>query len=1554
MEKLTEEQRVAITKMSDVRLKNKLVQAGYREDVVAQLSRAELMTYFAEVVAAESAKATAQLSTGVDEVEDVEEAGNGQTLEERRLLLEERRLVEQRLQREFEQRKMEMEEKKWKAELEFKKLTAQKEQAHNDSMAVKLKTWGDALKNAITKMPNEPIDVISWFVNVERLFEQLKTPVELQAVLIRPYLSERARILLSRCDPTKSKDYASIKKFLLQEFHLSPTVYLEKFHSMQYDKSETYSQFLARLTAVFNYYVESRKIEKDFDKLLELIVYDRIKSVLPPFLSTHVIALESAHKDGWLGKKTLADALDAYMANKSQPDNKPRVPVSGSDDHGGVSQRWKPKFDKVEKPEGLRKPRKCFICNSPSHLASSCPDRVNKTSVKPTPKVTRVSVGDTVVGYGSQEEEICSVMEEAERKDAQDPVLVDGWSELKFVEINVDGLPGVVQGLNDSGAQLCVVRADVIQSLDLPKLGEVKLRGLTNQLIPADLVSLKMKMSQGDAYCNVTCAVCENLNSDLILGSDVIDRLNAALHEQCESISVMSVNEDETCDVDVVAVDADAVCDVNDDDNVAVSVDDANDDSHVSHVNGSNDECDQKNDDEFNSDPNKASVEVLRAEQESDKSLAGCWSLAERDKAGYFVRDCLLYRHERILGQNFEQLCLPYGRRAQAIKLAHETFGGHLGAKKTKARLKLSFTWPTISVDVQKACEVCHVCQKRRRVTVHDRTPISPIPRGEVVFDTWVMDCLGPLNPNVKVEYNYALVLCDSCSRYPVAFALRSLTAKSVCNALLQLFQITGVPSTIRSDCAANFTSQLTTTFLKQLGCSPNFNVPGRPQQTGLCERLIGTLKNMISKVATENPKSWSKYLGYVLWALREVPNETTGVPPWLMVYGRLPRGPLAVLKENWCGQRELPLNLGKTTVEYLEDLRKNLEVAQNYATSHTQRAQQRYVSRYNLRAREKSFTVGEKVLVLIPDSTASKTFSKWQGPGTIKEKRSAHTYMVDINGSLKHLHADKLRKYHIAVDEVICDTAVSGHSQASVNHCAIVYDEDKDFGDLGIEEDRAALVNPDQPELLPSQKIDPSLLSHLTHEQRSKLLAVLDKFPECFADKPGFCNIIQHKINVSKDFKPKRLREYRVPESLKAMVEEQIQELLSLGIIKPSHSEMASPIVCVLKGKDGRNGVRIAVDYRYLNKYCEGDSYPMPDIPDLIQRVGQSDFISLFDIKAAYHNIAVHPDHQWLTAFVWDGGLYEYTRAPFGQKGSGNTFVRAVQQVLYPVRSFTGAFVDDISVHSNTFDNHLIHLEKFLQVIKESGFILNLKKCRFVQSEVKFLGHIVGSGQRRPDPDKVATVHDMKAPETKKQVRRIIGFFSYFRDYLPSFSEIIKPLTDLTGKRIPSKVPWGTAESEAFEQLKEKLCQATMQSMLIADFTKPFTIHVDATNFTVAGALTQQDKDGKERPIAFASLKLNPTQRAWSTIEKEAYAAIWALGKFRCWIFSQPVTLYSDHNPLQYLTEAATKSAKLTRWSMALQQYNVTFRYKAGRENVVADCLSRLESDDEPTSPPQ
>jgi len=209
----------------------------------------------------------------------------------------EQQYEEQRRQREFKERK-------WR-----------EDRAYKDSTAIKIKTWGNALRNTITKMPSEGIDVVSWFVSIDKLFEQLNVPADLQAILIRPYLSDRAKLLMSKCDPTHSAKYENIKAFLLKQLHLSPAVYLDKFNSLTQDKSETYSQFSTRLRSLFEYYAESRKIGQSYDKLVDLIVYDRVKSCLSPALSRYVLSLEANHKDGWIGRQGLAEALDSYLAN---------------------------------------------------------------------------------------------------------------------------------------------------------------------------------------------------------------------------------------------------------------------------------------------------------------------------------------------------------------------------------------------------------------------------------------------------------------------------------------------------------------------------------------------------------------------------------------------------------------------------------------------------------------------------------------------------------------------------------------------------------------------------------------------------------------------------------------------------------------------------------------------------------------------------------------------------------------------------------------------------------------------------------------------------------------------------------------------------------------------------------------------------------------------------------------------------------------------------------------------------------------------------------------
>jgi hypothetical protein len=386
----------------------------------------------------------------------------------------------------------------------------------------------------------------------------------------------------------------------------------------------------------------------------------------------------------------------------------------------------------------------------------------------------------------------------------------------------------------------------------------------------------------------------------------------------------------------------------------------------------------------------------------------------------------------------------------------------------------------------------------------------------------------------------------------------------------------------------------------------------------------------------------------------------------------------------------------------------------------------------------------------------------------------------------------------------------------------------------------------------------------------------------------------------------------------------------------------MASPLVCVVGGHEGPvKRVRLAVDYRYLNKFSSGDAFPTPDLDDALERVSRARFISCFDAKSGFWQIPMDDSSIWLTAFVANGNLYEFTRMPFGLKCSGITFVRAMSVILQDITDFTEPFIDDMAVCSDVWSDHLKHLTAFFETIEQSGLTLNLQKCSFAQAKVVFVGHLVGSGNKAIDPNKISCLNQIVTPKTKKDVRKLLGFFSYFRLFVPNFAEIARILSDLTKNDKPHVVQWTTEHQVALDTLKDRLTNATQLHSV--NFSKEFGILVDASLYAVGCCLIQWSEEGQELPLAFASLKLQPHQCRWSTIEREAFAVMWALRKFRRWVFWSKVTIFSDHNPLTYLTENISKSSKLTRWALALQEFDLQFKYRRGNQNVAADFLSRI-----------
>ena len=377
---------------------------------------------------------------------------------------------------------------------------------------------------------------------------------------------------------------------------------------------------------------------------------------------------------------------------------------------------------------------------------------------------------------------------------------------------------------------------------------------------------------------------------------------------------------------------------------------------------------------------------------------------------------------------------------------------------------------------------------------------------------------------------------------------------------------------------------------------------------------------------------------------------------------------------------------------------------------------------------------------------------------------------MVEYRDTQYRLHANMLRHYNVRVECIRCfalhdHDLVANSMPASVDqmqagegvrcNSAIVYESDTDFGELVVVEPDIFKRNRIEP--FPSSKLSSAKVSHLSLQQRRELLDVLDRYPEVFFEIPGLCTVAEHVIPITGDFKPKRLNAYRVPQHFKAEVSRQIKELEQLGFIERSTSPMASPIVCVLKPKDheGHQGVRIAIDYKYVNRFTVPSVAPLEDVSDLLQEVGQYKILSLFDVKSGYHHCKVAERDRWLTSFICDDGQFEWTRNPFGMRSSGTTFVRAIKLVWQPIREFSKSFVDDMVVHSNDWQSHLVSIDSFLSVI--------LKKCELAKPEVKLVGHIVGGGRRRPNSEKVLSVQNLKEPETKRQVRQVIGIFSFF-----------------------------------------------------------------------------------------------------------------------------------------------------------------------------------------------
>ena len=469
-----------------------------------------------------------------------------------------------------------------------------------------------------------------------------------------------------------------------------------------------------------------------------------------------------------------------------------------------------------------------------------------------------------------------------------------------------------------------------------------------------------------------------------------------------------------------------------------------------------------------------------------------------------------------------------------------------------------------------------------------------------------------------------------------------------------------------------------------------------------------------------------------------------------------------------------------------------------------------------------------------------------------------------------------------------------------------------------------------------------------LTPEQREQLKKLIQSFSDIFRKQNGRTTMLRHQIKLIPESKPHNSPPYRYAPAKRQIIEQNIQEMKEQGIIEPSKSPWASPVVLAPK-KDG--SIRFCVDYRKLNSMTTRDAYPIPRIDDTLDALQEAKFISTLDLRSGYWQVEMDKESKEKTAFITHKGLYEFNVMPYGLTNAPATFQRLMDIVLAGLKwQCCLVYIDDVIIYSPTFEQHLIDLEKVFQTLKEANLTLKASKCCFCRREMKYLGHVITQEGVKPDPTLIQAVENFPQPKTIKDVQSFLGLTGYYRRFIQNYSKIAEPLlTQL--RQLKDKnyhLNWNQSCTTAFEALKKKLTSAPIMST--PNFKEPFILELDACEYGL-GAVLAQEYNKRKFVISYASKTLSTAERNYSATEREALAIVWATQHFRPYIEGNKVLIRSDCKALQWLKNAKDVSGRLARWAMKLSAFQIeNIQYRPGKANANADSLSRNPIDAIPT----
>ena len=1366
-------------------------------------------------------------------------------------------LKQEREQRmaERELRRIELEAQEKEKEREEKEKDRQHELAlarlKNDSSGSLLESENGSLcKRAIPKIPpfdDENDDMDSYLQRFEKLAVFYKWNESDYAYLLGTLLRGRALDLYVKLSPETANNYESLKAALLKEYVVNADMYRKKFNSSVVGAGESYVSFVSRLEHYLKRWLDLSNVS-EFDELCDLLVRDQVLSSSPPDMRTFLREREFSKASD------MAVSADRYVhAHDIKTKSK-----MGSD---------KQKQNVQSKASESNIPR-CHQCGKLGHKRPECYH--NPKNFKS-------------VGKGKTDTKVQYVFN---RELRPDNCLIDP---------NGTVFGNTAEVTFDSGCSTVILSENIVPS----EYKKGKLYKLYDYLgipsyFPKVRCFLSCKFFKGWVSAYIAPIKFAEVLLGLIPGVSVpkISISDVSRNSVVDEIKVSEEDKEIECSLAVQTRAGRAketvplkplVCpnlDLGIDRNTLIQ--------------------------EQNSCPTLASI---RKKVETKEIVQ-----VRMRKVRYDKVDGLIYRFCEDSKNKFEigkkQLVVPKKYTRQILELAHESiFSGHFSHRKTSDKLFQKFFWPGASSDVVRFCKSCVVCQKYGAKGNVMKVPLHSMPVISEPFSRIAIDIVGPISPVSERGNRYILTIIDYATRFPEAVALKNIDTITIAESLVEVFSRVGVPREILSDRGSQFKSDLMSEINRLLSVKALFTSPYHAACNGAVERLNGVLKNMLKKLCVDHPSDWDRYIPSVLFAYREIPNDTLKYSPFELLYGRNVRGPLSILYELWTKENLNPEL--KTTYQYVFDLRNKLEETAKLALQNAEISSRQYKKYYDLKTKKRSFKVGEEVLLLLP--TSSNKFSmQWRGPYKVEQCHdNGVDYVIKVKGKSKLFHVNMLKKFHRRENEM------DGVDVAQF--CIVNEEEESDACDISFYDCNNSKVN-----------INPDLKS----EMKEELNELVKEFSDVFCDVPGKTKTLEHSINLITDI-PVRKKPYQVPHHLIEEFNREVDSMLKMGVIEPSTSPYCSPVVFVKKQD---NSWRLCIDFRALNDITVYDSEPMPSRDEALKNFVGDKYFSELDLCKGYFQLPLSPDSKIYTAFATNKGLMQFKMMPFGLKTAPASFIRLMRKVVSGLDN-TDCYFDNLVVHNSNWTAHIKSLKMLLQRLRDHGLTAGPKKCFLGYSEIKYLGYVLGNDSLHPVDEKIVSISKMQLPQTKKQLRSFMGTVNFYRKFIENFAEISAPITNLLKKHRSNQLNWSDEQIKCFELLKEKLISKPI--LTLPDFSKIFYLRTDASNSAV-GAILLQDCEGVLKPVSYAGKKLLPREQNFATVEKECYAIVWAVNKFREYLLGKEFVLQTDHQPLVYLNKFKNLNGRLMRWSLALQNFSFVVDYIKGSENVGADMLSR------------